>query len=81
LIANQKSVAFGITDFAGLHPCLDAKARSRCAAMNHRMAYDRMMHVAAEMHSNVTGLWPFRLLARSSKRGDMMGHIGMGVIV
>jgi hypothetical protein len=43
--------------------------------------YDRMMHIAAEMHSNVTGLRPSRLLARSSKRDDMVGHIRMGVMV
>jgi hypothetical protein len=81
LIANPKSVAFDIPDLAGLHPCLDAKARSRYAAMSHRMVYDRMMHIAAEMHSNVTGLRPSRLLARSSKRDDMVGHIRMGVMV
>jgi hypothetical protein len=38
--------------------------------------YDRNMQAIAEMDSNVTGLWPFRLAIRSSKPDNMMGHIG-----
>jgi hypothetical protein len=38
--------------------------------------YDRIMQAIAEMDSNVTGLWPFRLAIRSSKPDNMMGHIG-----
>lgn len=56
LSESQKSVDFGITDCAGLHPCLDAKARSRCAVMINRTTYARVMLAAAEMHNKVTGL-------------------------
>ena len=76
LSESQKSVAFGITHLAGLQPCLDANAQSRCVVISHRTAYDRVMQAIAEMDSNVTGLWPFRLVTRSSKPDDMMGHIG-----
>lgn len=56
LSESQMSVDFGITSCAGLHPCMDAKARLHCACMSDRKAYARAMMAIAEMHDNLTGL-------------------------
>lgn len=57
---SQRSVDLGTTNCAGLHPCKDAKARSRCAEMSDRIACTTAATATAQINSKVIGLWAYR---------------------